>query len=147
MRNSIDDILAQVHANPGPIHLLLTKAKDNKSYICPFCNNGNSGKSGDVINLSKDGKFYCFKCNAKGDAIDLYRQIKGVSNFHTAIAEVAALYNIPYSPSNYHHPTNLTPEEKIRYINDLATLDIAKAAKNITHPDYLNYLKLTFKRK
>ena len=62
MRNSIDDILAQVHANPGPIHLLLTKAKDNKSYICPFCNNGNSGKSGDGINLSKDGKFYCFWC-------------------------------------------------------------------------------------
>ena len=99
MRNSINDVLSQVHANPNPIHMLLTRAKDNKSYICPFCNNGN-GKSGDGINLSKDGKFYCFKCNAKGDAIDLYRQIKGISSFQTAIAEVAALYNIPFSQNH-----------------------------------------------
>lgn len=134
-----DEVKDRIHADPQPIYALMEKAKDGKSYVCPFC--GQHGKGGDGIILNQDGKFHCFGCNKNGDAIDIYQKIKGIADFNTAFAEVASLYGLQIEQSKPVDPATLTPEEKQRRIDSMAAADIRRAQANQSHPDYIAYLK------
>lgn len=133
-----DEVKDRIHADPLPIYSLMEKAKDGKSYICPFCGHG---KGGDGITLNQDGKFHCFACEQNGDAIDIYQQIKGIADFKTALAEVANLYGLQIEQAKPVDPATLTPEEKQRRIDSMAAADIRRAQANQSHPDYIAYLK------
>ena len=87
-----DEVKDRIHADPQPIYALMEKAKDGKSYICPFCGHGKGG-DGIILNQDQGGKFHCFACEQKGDAIDIYQRIKGIADFNTALAEVAKALN------------------------------------------------------
>lgn len=138
-----DEVKARIHADPTPIYSLMEKAKakinGEDSYICPFCEHG---KGGDGIQLNKDGKFHCFSCEKNGDAIDLYQQIRGVSDFNTALAAVATLYGLQIdAPAPAKSPAELTPDEKQRRIDQQAIRDIEAAQRNTANPDFIDYLQ------
>ena len=134
-----DEVKDRIHADPLPIYSLMEKAKDGKSYVCPFCRHG---KGGDGIILNQDGKFHCFGCDKNGDAIDIYQHLKGITDFNTAFAEVANLYGLTIeAPTPTKSPAELTPEEKQRRIDQQATRDIENAQRNTAHPDYIEYLE------
>lgn len=135
-----DEVKDRIHADPQPIYALMEKAKDGKSYICPFCGHGKGG-DGIILNQDQGGKFHCFACEQKGDAIDIYQRIKGIADFNTALAEVANLYGLQIEQSKPVDPAILTPEEKQRRIDSMAAADIRRAQANQSHPDYIAYLK------
>jgi len=135
-----DEIKDRIHADPNPIYSLMAQAKDGKSYVCPYCQNG-SGATGDGIRLNADGYFHCFKCDSKGDGIQLYQQIKGVQDFNTALAEVAALYGLHLDEAKKADPATLTDEEKQRRIDARAAQDIQTAQRNAAAPECIAYLK------
>lgn len=57
-------------------------------YTCPFC-----GKDSFVLNTSEQAtKYYCFDCNASGDAIDLLMSGWKVS-FNDAITFLSIMFN------------------------------------------------------
>lgn len=135
-----DEVKDRIHADPQPIYALMEKAKDGKSYICPFCGHGKGG-DGIILNQDQGGKFHCFACEQNGDAIDIYQRIKGIADFNTALAEVANLYGLQIEQSKPVDPATLTPEEKQRRIDSMAAADIRRAQANQSHPDYIAYLK------
>ena len=135
-----DEVKDRIHADPQPIYALMEKAKDGKSYICPFCGHGKGG-DGIILNQDQGGKFHCFSCEQNGDAIDIYQRIKGIADFNTALAEVANLYGLQIEQSKPVDPATLTPEEKQRRIDSMAAKDIQRAQANQSHPDYIAYLK------
>lgn len=135
-----DEIKDRIHADPQPIYALMEKAKDGKSYVCPFCRHGEGG-DGIILNQDQGGKFHCFACEQNGDAIDIYQKIKGIADFNTALAEVANLYGLQIEQSKPVDPATLTPEEKQRRIDSMAAADIRRAQANQSHPDYIAYLK------
>ena len=135
-----DEVKDHIHADPQPIYALMEKAKDGKSYVCPFCGHGKGG-DGIILNQDQGGKFHCFACEQNGDAIDIYQKIKGIADFKTALAEVANLYGLQIEQSKPVDPATLTPEEKQRRIDSMAAADIRRAQANQSHPDYIAYLK------
>ncbi len=135
-----DEVKDRIHADPQPIYALMEKAKDGKSYVCPFCGHGKGG-DGIILNQDQGGKFHCFACEQNGDAIDIYQHIKGIADFNTALAEVANLYGLQIEQSKPVDPATLTPEEKQRRIDSMAAADIRRAQANQSHPDYIAYLK------
>lgn len=64
--------------------------KVNKGIICPLCGSG-SGPNGTGIteNPKNPGQLSCWKCNFKGDVIDLYREKHRV-DFKTALHMIAS---------------------------------------------------------
>lgn len=136
-----DEVKDRIHADPQPIYALMEKAKDGKSYVCPFCGHGRGG-DGIILNQDQGGKFHCFGCDKNGDAIDIYQHLKGITDFNTAFAEVANLYGLTIeAPTPTKSPAELTPEEKQRRIDSMAAADIRRAQANQSHPDYIAYLK------
>ena len=135
-----DEVKTRIHADPNPIYSLMAQAKDGKSYVCPYCGNG-QGATGDGIRLNEDGYFHCFKCDSKGDAIQLYQQIRGVQDFNTALAEVASLYGVSLDEAKKTDPAALTDEEKQRRIDHRAAQDIQAAQRNAAAPECIAYLK------
>lgn len=135
-----DEVKTRIHADPKPIYSLMEQAKDGKSYVCPYCGNG-QGATGDGIRLNEDGYFHCFKCENKGDAIQLYQQIKGVQDFNTALAKVADLYGLQLDEAKKADPATLTDEEKQRRIDHRAAQDIQAAQRNAGAPECIAYLK------
>jgi len=135
-----DEVKTRIHADPNPIYSLMAQAKDGKSYVCPYCGNG-QGATGDGIRLNEDGYFHCFKCDSKGDAIQLYQQIRGVQDFNTALTEVASLYGVSLDEAKKADPAALTDEEKQRRIDHRAAQDIQAAQRNAAAPECIAYLK------
>lgn len=93
---NLDQARATIHAaDPAPIYTLMAPAKDGKSYVCPYCQNG-TGENGDGIHIDPDhgGRFHCFKCGRTGDAVDLYQQITGTADHMAATKAVAELYGL-----------------------------------------------------
>ena len=99
---------------------ILTLAKDNKTYVCPFCGNG-TGKSGDGLvakQYSWGWNYECFGgCGQKG-----YDNISLVANFYgldckrdfVEICKRAAIDFLGYSPSDFEDgftPTQTTANE------------------------------------
>ena len=69
---------------------VISLANDGKSYVCPFCDNGKRGKSGDGLNpIFEDGvyKWHCFSCDAKFTNIGLLAQIYGLG-IHADFTEI-----------------------------------------------------------
>lgn len=135
-----NEVIDRIHADPKPILSLLETAKDGKSYVCPFCGHG---KGGDGLSINPHSNNpHCFGSCAKDyDAIDIYKQIKGISDFNTALAEVATIYGLQIEQSKSADPATLTPDEIQRRIDRIAESDIRKAQANQTHPDFIGYLQ------
>lgn len=133
-----DEVKDAIHADPFPIYSLLETAKDGKSYICPFCGHG---KGGDGITLDQEaaGRFHCFACERSGDGIDLYQRIKGISDFNSALAEVAHLYGLQITPPKA--PAEMTDDEKAAFEKQLIYSTIRKAIAERTDARYIEYLK------
>lgn len=135
-----DEAKDRIRANPTRIYSLLGKAKDGKSYVCPFCG---KGKNGDGLHLNeKTKKLHCFgQCGKEYDAIDIFQQIKGIANCQTAIMQAAALYGLQIDTALPKKPVEeLTPEEIQNRIDRQAARDIENAQRNTAHPDYIEYL-------
>lgn len=134
-----DEAKDRIHADPNPIYFLMEKAKDGKSYVCPFCGHG---KGGDGIRLNEDGKFHCFSCEKNGDAIDIFAKLNGIENdYPRALIQTAQLYGFQIETALPQKPVEeLTPEEKQERIDKRAHTDILTAQGNQSHPDFLEYL-------
>jgi len=72
---------------------------DARRQDCPSC-----GRGRDIFSVSTD-KFYCFRCEAKGDAIDLYRLVTGMegARFPDVLAAMARDFGV--------EPGSVTPDE------------------------------------
>lgn len=59
-------------------------------FCCPFCGSGRGPHRTGALRYYADSKFfYCHACGAKGDVIELYKQLKGC-DFKTALRDLTA---------------------------------------------------------
>ena len=153
---TLDQARATIHAaDPAPIYSLMAQAKDGKSYICPYCQNG-TGENGDGIKIDPDhgGRFHCFKCGHTGDAVDLYQQITGEADHMAATKAVARLYGITLDdpkakPTEAAPAGRPAPKEKpdleaaiLRRIEaDIKAAAEARKQDNPSHAAYVAYLQ------
>jgi len=153
---NLDQARATIHAaDPAPIYTLMAQAKDGKSYICPYCQNG-TGESGDGIKIDPNhgGRFHCFKCGHTGDAVDLYQQITGEADHMAATKAVARLYGITLDDPRA-KPTEAAPAGRpahkerpdleaaiLRQIEaDIKAAAEARKQDNPSHAAYIAYLQ------
>lgn len=132
-----EEVKDAIHADPFPIYSLMEKAKDGKSYICPFCGHGKGG-DGITLDYQAAGRFHCFACDKNGDAIDLYQQIKGTTDFNTALYEVANLYGLQITPPKA--PAEMTDDEKAEFETRLICSTLKTAANGRGDARYTEYL-------
>ncbi len=153
---TLDQARATIHAaDPAPIYTLMAPAKDGKSYVCPYCQNG-TGENGDGIHIDPDhgGRFHCFKCGHTGDAVDLYQQITGEADHMAATKAVAELYGITLDapqakqtePAPAGHPAKAAKLDIEAAILRRIEADIQAAAEarkpdNPSHAAYIAYLQ------
>ena len=84
----------------------LDRARDGRSYVCPFCHNG-TGETGDGLSRridSKTGKpkYKCFKCpegHSDYDLIDLIQGYFNLSSYSEAIQKGYEFYGIDFEKS------------------------------------------------
>ncbi len=63
----------------------ITRLAPGKRHSCPFCDDGDSGKSFSVRDGGESGYYKCFACGAKGDGVGLLVHAYGYS-FADALA-------------------------------------------------------------
>lgn len=80
-----------------PIEVILDRAKDGKTFVCPNCGNG-TGKTGVGIDgkghRNKNGKikYHCFPCKKDYDKVDLIKTKYGVETLDEIIEQAISLY-------------------------------------------------------
>lgn len=89
--------------------------KENRGrWLCPF----HDDHTPSMACYKENGRFYCFACHAKGDAVDLWAKVRGVP-LKDAAEELCRSYGL-----NYHRES---PQETARRMRqqDLAQLPMA----------------------
>jgi len=100
----------------------------HNSYVCPLCNNGAGGKSGDGIAFkNKNGNIYytCFNCGVSGSVFDWWCYDKDLKEpkqeieqekYFTALKGIAEYYNVDYNPPTTTKTTKITEHKPIKAI-------------------------------
>ncbi len=82
---------------------VISQANDGKSYICPFCGNG-EGDEGDGLTpsfLNNAWIWHCFRCNAAFDNIKIFAEYYGLDNNREFVKILqCAAYDFGFSEIN-----------------------------------------------
>lgn len=80
-----------------PIEVILDRARDGKTFVCPICGNG-TGKTGVGIDgkghPNKEGKikYHCFSCGEDFDKVEFIKKKYGVKTLDEIIEQAISLY-------------------------------------------------------
>ena len=81
-----DEIRSQIKAQLSCADYL--RKSRGSLYCCPFCGSGNGKNQTGALQVFDSNTWYCHKCGAHGDVIDLYQKENGVDH-RTAVQEMA----------------------------------------------------------
>lgn len=103
----------------------LQAAPNRGSYCCPACESGTHGPGSDgAVKFYEDtNTWYCHKCKAGGDVIDVYMQTTG-ADYNTALTELAARAGISIDG------TTERPQSDYKRAKDKQPMNTAKGAQN-----------------